>query len=181
MRLTIKAKLASAFGVVTILSITVGAIAYTKLSALDTSQQNLVVQAERMKKGADLMNEITAQVRAELRMILAASDADTAEGHRLMMDRQQRALKIRDELYGIATEQGKRILDQAATKMKRMNELQQEAGKFALLNSSNRAAALWAAGWRTCPGRGAARAGCRAQTRRCGGRRQTGSTSGRVG
>jgi methyl-accepting chemotaxis protein len=144
MRFTVKAKLASAFGAVTILSMITGGVAYTKLTALDQSEQSLVTQAERMKKSSDLMNDVQGQLRSELRMILASSDKDNAELHREMMERQETSLKLKDELYGIATENGKRMIEDVTVKLKRMDELQQQAGKFALLNSSNRAAELWA-------------------------------------
>src|SRR4030081_1974028 len=127
MRFTVKAKLASAFGAVTILSMVVGGVAYTKLTALDVSEQALVTQAGRMKKSSDLMNDIQAQLRSELRMILASSEKDNAENHRLMLERQEKALKLRDELYAIATENGKRMIEQVTIKLKRMDELQQQA------------------------------------------------------
>jgi methyl-accepting chemotaxis protein len=143
MRFTVKAKLASAFGAVIILSMVTGAIAYVKLTSLDMSQQSLVAQAERMKRASVLMDDIQGQLRAETRMILATSDKDTADNHRAMIERQGIGLKHKDELYGMATENGKRLIEQAAAKLQRMNELFAEAGKFALLNSSNRAAEIW--------------------------------------
>jgi methyl-accepting chemotaxis protein len=143
MRFTVKAKLASAFGAVTILSMITGGVAYTKLTALDQSEQTLVTQAERMKLSSDLMNEVQAQLRSELRMMLATSDKDNAEYHRQMMDRQEKALKLRDGIYNVATENGKRMIEQVTVKLKHMDELQQQSGKFALLNSSNRSAELW--------------------------------------
>ncbi|HEY8338070.1 MAG TPA: methyl-accepting chemotaxis protein [Tardiphaga sp.] len=143
MRFTVKAKLASAFGAVTILSMVIGGVAYNKLTSLDTAQQQLVTQAERMKKASDLMNEIQGQLRAELRMILAATDKDLADNHRLMTERRGKVAKIKDELYGIATENGRRLIELASAKMTRMNDLQEQTGKFALLDSKNRAGSLW--------------------------------------
>ncbi|MDB5876411.1 MAG: methyl-accepting chemotaxis sensory transducer, partial [Ramlibacter sp.] len=143
MRFTVKAKLASAFGAVIILSTIIGVIAYTKLTALDASQQGLVLQAGRMKLAARLMDEVQGQQRAQTRMILATSDKETADNLRVMIERQDAGLKIKDELYGVATEQGKRLIEQATVKYQRMNELFAQAGKFALLNSNNRAAEIW--------------------------------------
>jgi methyl-accepting chemotaxis protein len=56
MRFTVKAKLASTFGAVMILSMAVGGVAYTKLSALDASQQTLVDLGTRVQKTGDFMN-----------------------------------------------------------------------------------------------------------------------------
>jgi methyl-accepting chemotaxis protein len=145
MRFTVKAKLASAFGAIIVLSAITGAIAYTKLTSLDTSQQAIVQQGLRMAKTNEVVAELQYQVRSELRMILSASDQDTAANYKSMLERQDKALKSRDELYNMATEAGKQMIEQATVKLKRLNELQQQAGKFALLNSNNHAAALWAA------------------------------------
>jgi methyl-accepting chemotaxis protein len=144
MRFTVKAKLASAFGAVTILSMITGGVAYTKLTALDQSEQSLVAQADRMKRSSDMMNEVQSQLRSELRMILASSDKETADEYRSMTERQEKSLKQKDELYGIATENGKRLIEQIAIKLKHLNELQQQSGKLALLNSNNHAAEMWA-------------------------------------
>src|SRR5450756_438103 len=143
MRFTVKAKLASSFGVITILSMITGGVAYTKLTALDVSEQSLVAQADRMKRSSDIMNTVQGQLRSELRMILASSDKETAEEHRQMLDRQEKTLKQKDELYGIATETGRRMIEQITAKLKHMDEMQQQSGKFALLNSSNHAAEMW--------------------------------------
>ncbi|HEY8338068.1 MAG TPA: methyl-accepting chemotaxis protein [Tardiphaga sp.] len=143
MRFTVKAKLASAFGAVIVLSMITGVIAYTKLSTLDASQQRLVAQAERIKKAASLMNNIQAQIRSESRVILAKSEQDAQENHRAMMERRDTSLKLKDELFSMASETGKRIIEQGGLKLQRLNELQEQAGKLALLRSNHRAAELW--------------------------------------
>ena len=57
MRFTVKAKLASAFGAVIVLSMITGAIAYTKLSSLSDSEERTVAQASRLKMaGATFLN-----------------------------------------------------------------------------------------------------------------------------
>ncbi|ABD90193.1 methyl-accepting chemotaxis protein [Rhodopseudomonas palustris] len=145
MRFSVKAKLACTFGAVTLLSLLTGGIAYNKLTTLAASQDDLVHQGGRMKMAADLMNDIQGQQRSEARMILSVSEKETAENYRLLIERQNAVLKLRDEIHAIATEAGKRVLDQAAVKLKHLNELQQQAGKVGLLNSSNRAAELWRA------------------------------------
>jgi methyl-accepting chemotaxis protein len=143
MRFTVKAKLASAFGAVIALSMVTGAIAYTKLTALGESQEHIVAQAGRLKDAADIMDGIQGQERAESRMIAAVSDKDTQDYYALMLDRRNKVLKLRDELYGAASEAGKHTLDQAAGPIKQMNELEDQSGKFALLNSNNKAAEIW--------------------------------------
>jgi len=143
MRFTIKAKLATTFGVVTLLSLITGAVAYVKLTSLESSEQRLVQQGIRVEKAAELMDTIQYQQRAEMRMIVASSDADTVANHRAMLDRQDKGQKQKDELFSTASEEGKHLIEAAAVKLKQFNELQQQAGKFGLLNSNNHASALW--------------------------------------
>ena len=57
MRLTVKAKLASAFGAVLALSMLTGGVAYLKLSALTETSKDLVSRADRIDK-ADAMKEV---------------------------------------------------------------------------------------------------------------------------
>src|SRR4051794_8748851 len=137
MRFTVKAKLASAFGAVIILSMITGAIAYVKLSALDASQERVVAQAGRLKQAADLMDAIQGQQRAETRMIYAASDKEIQDSYNAMTGRRDKTLKIREDLYGKASETGKQMLDNAVARMKRMNELQEQVGKL-MLSTTNK-------------------------------------------
>ena len=143
MRFTIKAKLAGAFGVVVTLSMIMGGIAYMNLSSLSEADQRTVAQAGRLKMAGDLMNGIQGQQRSETRMINAITDKDVQDYYNAMTARRDKVLKLRDELYGRASESGRRILDQATSSIKRMNELEDQASKFALLNSNNKAAEVW--------------------------------------
>lgn len=143
MRFTVKAKLASAFGVVITLSIVTGAIAYSKLTALDELQQRMVAQAERMRIASGLMNGIQGQVRAETRIILANSEKDAVDNHKVMLDRRDATLKLKDDLIGRASDAGKTMLEAAAVKLKQMNDLEEQTAKFALLRSADRAAEIW--------------------------------------
>jgi methyl-accepting chemotaxis protein len=143
MRFSIKAKLAGAFGAVIILSMITGAIAYNKLSALSEAEERTVAQAMRLKMAADVMNGIQGQQRSESRMIYATNDKDTQDNYNAMVARRDKVMKLRDELYSKASEAGKQMLDSAAAPIKRMNELEEQAGKLALLNSNNKAAELW--------------------------------------
>jgi methyl-accepting chemotaxis protein len=143
MRLTVKAKLAGAFSAVIVLSMITGAIAYTKLTTLNEEEEHIVAQAGRMKGAADIMDGIQGEERAESRMITAISDKDVQENYNMMLARRNKVLKLRDEIYGQASEVGKRVLDQAAAPIKQMVELEDQAAKLALLNSNNKAAESW--------------------------------------
>ena len=139
MRFTVKAKLASAFGAVIVLSMITGAIAYVKLSSLDASQERIVAQAGRLKQAADLMDAIQGQQRTESRLIYAASEKEAQDLYNTMTGRRDKTLKIRDDLYGKASETGKQMLDNAVARIKRMNELQEQIGKL-VLSSANKEA-----------------------------------------
>ncbi|MBR0777370.1 HAMP domain-containing protein [Bradyrhizobium diazoefficiens] len=143
MRFTVKAKLASAFGAVIVLSMITGGVAYNSLSNLTALQERIVGQANRTKLAADVMSAIQGQQRAQTRMIQAVSDKETQDNHAAMLVRRDKTLKLFSDLHGKASENGKRMLDQASGPMKRMNELEEQAGKLALLNSNNKAAELW--------------------------------------
>src|ERR1700761_1714791 len=138
MRLTVKAKLAGAFGTVIVLSMITGAIAYSKLSSLSDAEERTVAQATRLKMTGDVMDGIQGQQRSESRMIYATSEKDTEDNYKLMLTRRDKVQKLRDQLYGKASEAGKQMLDAAAAPMKRMNEVEEEASKLALLNCNNK-------------------------------------------
>jgi methyl-accepting chemotaxis protein len=143
MRLTVKAKLAGAFGTVIVLSMITGAIAYNKLSALSDAEERTVAQAMRLKMAGDVMDGIQGQQRSESRMIYATNEKDTQDSYNIMLARRDKVMKLRDELYGKASEAGKQMLDAAAAPLKRMNELEEQSSRLALLNSNNKAAELW--------------------------------------
>jgi methyl-accepting chemotaxis protein len=143
MRFSVKAKLAGAFGAVIALSMVTGAIAYFNLSSLSDAEERTVAQATRLKMAADVMDGIQGQQRSESRMIYATTDKETQDYYSTMMARRDKVLKLRDELYSKASETGKHALDQAAGPIKRFNELEDQASKFSLLNSNNKAAEIW--------------------------------------
>src|SRR5689334_6090422 len=108
MRLTVKAKLAGAFGAVIVLSMITGAIAYSKLSSLSDAEERILAQAARLKMAADVMDGIQGQQRSESRMIYATNDKDTQDFYNTMLERREKVLKLRDEIYGKASVDGKR-------------------------------------------------------------------------
>jgi methyl-accepting chemotaxis protein len=143
MRFTVKAKLAGAFGAVIVLSMITGAIAYSKLSSLSEAEERTVAQASRLKMAGDIMDLIQREQRSESRMISALTDKDTQDNYNAMMAGRDKMLKLRQNLYGSATETGKQVLDQAATPLKHLADMEDQASKLALLNSNNKAAAIW--------------------------------------
>jgi len=144
MRFTIKAKLASAFGAIIILSGITGTLAYMKLSeAVDTSA-DLVQRASRIDKAGEMQNNILYQMRAERDIILASTDAEMQKHVDDIKKFRKDATRLRDEVYAVATETGKRLIEKFTASYDKMNAGEDEIIKLALLNSNFRGAALWA-------------------------------------
>ncbi len=144
MRFTIKAKLAATFGVVIALSVIAGGVAYYELGELESSQQAVIAQGQRISKIGDLQIALQGQIRAEKNAILASTDQEIQAAAADMLTQRESATRLTSELYAIATERGKRIIDDARAKNKVLNDLQDETIRGARLNSANRADALWA-------------------------------------
>ena len=75
MRLTVKAKLAGAFGVVIVLSMVAGGVAYLKLTEMVATAESLVSRSDRMEKATELECSICENVfeRGDIAMCPAYS------------------------------------------------------------------------------------------------------------
>ena len=145
MRLTVKAKLAGAFGAVIILSMITGGLAYTKMNQLAATSADLVSRAARIDKAGELQNAILYQVRAEKNIIIASTDAEIAAAANDIKQERANVLRFRDEIVATATEAGKKLLEKFSTAYDKLNAVQDSTIKLAELNSNNRAAAFWSA------------------------------------
>jgi methyl-accepting chemotaxis protein len=143
MRFTIKAKLASAFGAIIILSAVTGTLAYEKLSESVDTSADLVQRAVRIDKAGELQNDILYQMRAERDIILASTDAEMQKHVEDIKKFRKDATRLREEIYAAATEGGKRLIEKFAVSYEKMNTGEDEIIKLALLNSNYRGAALW--------------------------------------
>src|SRR3569832_1276301 len=99
MRFTVKAKLASAFGVVILLSMIAGAVAYLKLNDTVSTAEHLSARAARLAKVNDQQQNKLLQVRAEKNTILASTEADQEKFISQIAQLREAALKIKDEVY----------------------------------------------------------------------------------
>jgi methyl-accepting chemotaxis protein len=139
MRLTVKSKLAGAFGVVILLSMAAGGVAYMKLSEMVATAESLVSRAGRMEKAAELEKGILFQVRAEKNAVIATSDADIEKFAAEIGKLRASVAKTRDEIYAVATEAGKKLLDRFTTVYGNMNALQDETVRLAKLDKAKAA------------------------------------------
>ena len=133
MRFTVKAKLASAFGLVIILSAVAGGVAYTKLGDMMAIADGMVTRAARMEKATVIEKDILLQVRAEKNSILA----NEAQVERFAADAaklRESVTKIKDEVYALASEAGKKLLDGFAVSYAKMNAYQEETIRLVRTN-----------------------------------------------
>ncbi|TFV43181.1 methyl-accepting chemotaxis protein [Bradyrhizobium niftali] len=130
MRFTVKAKLASAFGVVILLSMIAGAVGYMKLSDMVGTTESLVSRAGRMEKASELKEGILLQLRAEKNSILS-SDAEYDQFVADLAKTREQLAKSRDEIYAAASENGRKLIDGFSVAYGRMNAYQDETVKLA--------------------------------------------------
>src|SRR5262245_11470991 len=127
MRFTVKAKLASAFGGVILLSMIAGGMAYMQLNELIGTTEGLVTSAARIQKAADLQKAIMLQIRVEKNAILATSDADTDQMAAELVNIRKTFNKTREELYAIASETGRKMIDKLTAAYAKTNIAQDES------------------------------------------------------
>ncbi|OAF15481.1 chemotaxis protein [Bradyrhizobium centrolobii] len=138
MRFTVKAKLASAFGVVLLLSMAAGGLAYLKLSEMIATAEDLVARAGRMERAAELEKGILFQVRAEKNLILAP-DSDSERFLAEIAKQREALLKVKDEIHAAASPEGKKLVENFAAAFARMNAAEDEALKIAKVDRTKAA------------------------------------------
>ncbi|MGX1325108.1 methyl-accepting chemotaxis protein [Bradyrhizobium sp. USDA 377] len=131
MRFTVKAKLASAFGVVILLSMIAGAVGYMKLADMVGTTEVLVARAGRMEKAAELKEGILFLVRAEKNSILAASDAEYDQFIADLAKNREAIAKSKDEIHAAASEGGKKLMDAFSAAFTKLNAYQDETVRLA--------------------------------------------------
>jgi len=143
MRFTIKAKLATTFGAVIVLSMVAGGIAYDKLTTLTVSEEMLARQALIAERLGAFQDRIQGQALLEKNIVLASDAKEIEDFTKGLNERRAEANKLREELYGLASENGKKFLDRLASKLGRVYDLQDQTVKFGTLNSNYRATQVW--------------------------------------
>ncbi|HEV7258601.1 MAG TPA: HAMP domain-containing protein, partial [Bosea sp. (in: a-proteobacteria)] len=143
MRLTIKTKLAGAFGVVIALSMAAGGLSYIKLSEMTETQERLVVLSKRVDDIGNVLEAFGSSARSEKNAVLAASQKDTEAQAARAVERRHSAMTQTAALANGASEEGRRFLAQITEKANRYGAIQDETLANAKLNSSNRATTAW--------------------------------------
>jgi methyl-accepting chemotaxis protein len=130
MRFTVKAKLASAFGVIIILAGVAGGVAYVKLGDMMSTADSMVLRAKRMERAMEIEKQILSQVRAEKNAVMG-TDAEAAQFAAEALKSREAMLKAKDEVYALASEAGKKLLDNFAAAYSKMSVYQDEEFKLA--------------------------------------------------
>jgi methyl-accepting chemotaxis protein len=131
MRLTVKAKLAGAFGVVILLSAIAGAVAYFKLNEMTATTTALTAAADRMDKASHLNEMLLQQIRAEKNAILATAENEVDRYVAEIASIRAKLVRARDEVHALASENGKRILDKFSAAYLRVNNSEDQALRLA--------------------------------------------------
>ena len=145
MRLTIKAKLAGAFGVVIALSMAAGGLAYVKLSEMTETQDRLISLSKRVSAVGDISDAFNRSIAAEKNAVLAANQSDTEQSAAKSVEFRNAAIAQKDELLRGSGDVGKTYITQITEKANRLAVVQDETLANARRNSNNRATALWQA------------------------------------
>ena len=145
MRLTVKAKLAAAFSTIIVLSMVTGGIAYMKLTQLSDTSESLVQRAARIDKAGELQNYVFYQTRAERDVIIASTDPEMQKIADEIKQHRKEVTRLRDEIYSVASDAGKRLLDKFTAAYEKMNATEDSVVKLGMMNSNNRGAQLWTA------------------------------------
>jgi methyl-accepting chemotaxis protein len=131
MRFTVKAKLASAFGVVILLSMIAGGVAYLKLSEMAGTAEHLSSRADRLAEVAELQEDVLLQVRAEKNAILVSEPAAQDKFISQIAQVREDTSKVKDDVYKGASEAGKKLIEAFAVAYSRANVVQDETLQLA--------------------------------------------------
>ena len=143
MRFTVKAKLASAFGAIIILSAVTGGVAYMNLSELAATSRTLVSRGERLDKAAQLQAAVLDEVRAQKDMILSKEDADVNSHADGVKKFRAEAASLRDAINATTNEAGKALMAKFLAESEKANKVEDEIIRLAKLDSSDRANQYW--------------------------------------
>jgi len=143
--MTIKLKLALAFGLVLALSLGSGFVAMAKLSAMNATLDGIVNGSAKRRFEAEAFKIALLQdVRAEKNMIISATSEAIDSSAETLLKARDEATQLLHAIEATATEEGRRRLAQIETLLSRQAELQDLTIRDAKLNSAHEAKAVMA-------------------------------------
>jgi methyl-accepting chemotaxis protein len=139
MRITIKTKLAGAFGVVVLLTAVVGAVSYVKLSALNETIKAGAAQADTMKLAQDLTIYSARALVSERNAVLATGDEETARYTDDLAGEQKSLLDVIAKLKANESPETTSLIADIERTYEVKYKHQQRLAQYAKLNSGNKA------------------------------------------
>ena len=139
MRFTVKAKLASAFGAIIILSAATGGLAYMKLGELAATSQDLVSRAETVANANGTKMGLLLEARAQNNAILAKTDAGIAQYIDEAKKVDETITQAAAKNYDLATGEFKTLVGKFIAAHDKADKTYDDIYRLALLNSSKRA------------------------------------------
>jgi methyl-accepting chemotaxis protein len=140
MRFSVKAKLASAFGAIIVLSMITGGVAYVQLNELTQTSKDLVSRSERIDKAGQMESLVLTQMRAERDLLISTDDAEMNRFSDEIKKLRSEVARGRDEIYGVASEQGKALLNKFSAEYDKFDKVEDEIVRLGMLNSTAHAA-----------------------------------------
>ncbi|MFN3673579.1 MAG: MCP four helix bundle domain-containing protein, partial [Bosea sp. (in: a-proteobacteria)] len=141
--MTIKTKLAGAFGVIIALAMSAGGLAYIKLNEATETQGVLVDWSNRIDKFGDLQTSLNGAIRSEKTAVMVTDEAEMAKRTATANERRAKAAKTAAELAASASPEARKLWQQFDPLFAEFSTLQQEALRNTNLNSGARAAEIW--------------------------------------
>jgi methyl-accepting chemotaxis protein len=135
-----KAKLASAFGAIIVLSAITGGVAYVKLSELAATSRDLVNRASMASDAGEAEIEVLAQARAEHNLIIATKPDDASRFADEIKKLRESLGQLAARNYAVATGEYKTLIGVFGEQYGKMNKIEDEVIRLGLLKSSYRAA-----------------------------------------
>jgi methyl-accepting chemotaxis protein len=143
MRVTIKLKLALAFGLVVVLSVISGAVAYSKLAALNATLDEIVNGAsKRSQQAEEIKVALLQDVRDEKNMILASAAEDIAKFAADLQVKRAAARGLLEATKASADPQSQELLARLSALLDRQEAIQDQTMHDATQNSNNVASTI---------------------------------------
>ena len=147
MRITVKAKLAIAFGVVIALSIGVGVLSLSRLASLNSEIAKIVsVDMKRVILAGDMEAALLRAARAEKNVLLAVTKEEADKFRSDVLSQRSKFRAMKDDVYVLASAEGKAVLDQVMNDFNKVVELQDQVLKLAQDQAAHAEAVALSAG-----------------------------------
>jgi methyl-accepting chemotaxis protein len=143
MRLTVKAKLAGAFGAVIALSLMTGGVAIWRMNQLAAASQALAGHAANLDKAGTLQSALLLEGQAAKNVVIATADADIARyGKEAKAERADAEVALKD-LLAVSGETDKAALEKFSAEFERLSKIEDEVIRLGTLNSNAAASNYW--------------------------------------